>query len=55
MKKQYWALYNASTLWTVERTQQECKKIAIQAAGEEWAKCKKYFDIIKVTVKPVDK
>jgi len=51
---EYWALYNGSVLWRVEKTQRGCKEVAEDATGEVWKECKKYFKVIKVTVKPVD-
>ncbi len=54
LKNEYWALYNCSVLWRVERTKRALREVAEEATGEPWSKCKKYFRIIKVTVNPVD-
>jgi hypothetical protein len=50
---EYWGLYNASNLWGVAKTQRELKETAIEATGEPWSKCKKYFRIVRVRVEPI--
>ena len=50
---EYWALYNCSNLWEVNKTQRACKEAAEKATGEPWSKCKSYFKIVKVTIEPV--
>ena len=47
---EYWALYNCSTLWCVEKTQAACKEYAAKATGRSWKEGKVIFDIVKVTV-----
>ena len=51
---EFWGLYNLSILCAVEKTQKRCKEYAEQVTGEPWAKCKRYFHLVKVTVEPVD-
>tara|TARA_R110002012_G_C11405878_1_gene586368 strand:- start:18 stop:188 length:171 start_codon:yes stop_codon:yes gene_type:complete len=50
---EYWALYNDSHLWTVSKVQGVLKKEAEEATGEPWAKSKKYFKIVMVSIEPI--
>ena len=49
-KDEYWALYNCSNLWGVDKTQKALKREAEQGTGEPWDICKKYFKIVKVRI-----
>ena len=54
-KDEYWALYNCSNLWGVDKTQKALKREAEQGTGEPWDICKKYFKIVKVRIEPLNK
>lgn len=50
-----WGLYNfGPALRGVFRTRREAIDEAKASAGEPWAKCRRYFQVVRVTVTPKD-